>query len=62
MSLVGGALFVALNDYTKDGKMTVVSASKETILKLMKHLHAVHLEDAVCSAFEGVTIERFVHY
>ena len=57
--ILAGDGFIAVKDYTKDGKMTMVSTCKATLERAMKYIPEeskgkVQLVDAVCPIFEGV--------
>ena len=59
MPIVAGDSFIALKDFTKDGKMTLVSTSKDTLQLAFIHLpeeskEFVRIENASCPIFEGV--------
>eukprot|EP00956_Cyclotella_meneghiniana_P043052 scaffold251008_cov83-Cyclotella_meneghiniana.AAC.1 len=59
MPILAGGEFIALKDYTTDGKMTMVSTTKSTLTKAMEYLSdeskkSVKLTDAKYPIFEGV--------
>lgn len=59
MPILAGGEFIALKDYTTDGKMTMVSTTKSTLIKAMEYLSdeskkSVQLTDAKYPIFEGV--------
>ena len=57
--IVAGDDFIAIKDYVKEGKITIVSTSKATLTKALEFvgneaLERVELKDAACPIFENV--------
>jgi hypothetical protein len=63
MPILAGDEFIALKEYTRDGKMTLVSTSKHTLQQLLEYLPEeskdfVELEDALCPLFDGINCRK----
>jgi hypothetical protein len=57
--IVAGDDFIAIKEYSKDGRMTLVSTSRDTLVNALSFLgdessNRVQLKDAVCPIFENV--------
>lgn len=63
MPILAGDEFIALKEYTRDGKMTLVSTSKHTLQQLLEYLpdeskDFVELEDASCPLFDRINCRK----